>query len=71
MAGTEMNKEAFTLDMDELDGGRQAASGVTSVTSRTTIIGVDEDVEDADATMRDELIILAHDDPIWREELRR
>jgi hypothetical protein len=33
--------------------------------------GVDEDVEGADATMRDELIMMAHDDPIWMEELRR
>ncbi|KAF8341021.1 hypothetical protein F5887DRAFT_1062556 [Amanita rubescens] len=32
---------------------------------------VDEDAEDADATFRDELIMLARDDPIWREELRR
>ncbi|KIL58313.1 hypothetical protein M378DRAFT_332913 [Amanita muscaria Koide BX008] len=33
--------------------------------------GVDEDADDADATFRDELVMLARDDPIWREELRR
>ncbi|KAF8349255.1 hypothetical protein F5887DRAFT_1233630 [Amanita rubescens] len=33
--------------------------------------GVDEDAEGADATMLDQLIMLAHDDPIWKEELRR
>ena len=33
--------------------------------------GVDEDAEDADATFRDELIMLARDDPMWREELRK
>jgi hypothetical protein len=33
--------------------------------------GVDEDAEDVDATFRDELIMLARDDPMWREELRR
>ena len=33
--------------------------------------GVDEDAVDADATFRDELIMLARDDPMWREELRR
>ncbi len=32
---------------------------------------VDEDAEDADATTRDELIMLALDNPIWMEELRR
>jgi hypothetical protein len=81
------------------DGGGQAASGVTAVTSSPTIIGdgggekvagagleqfsvksthglliledVDEDAEDADATTRDELIMLAHDNPMWMEELRR
>jgi hypothetical protein len=33
--------------------------------------GVDEDAEGPDATMLDELIMLAHDDPVWKEELRR
>ena len=34
--------------------------------------GVDEVAEDADATMRDELIMLARDDPTWeRERCRR
>ncbi|KAF5373498.1 hypothetical protein D9615_009488 [Tricholomella constricta] len=33
--------------------------------------GVDEDAEGADATMRDELIMLAHGDPMWTEELRK
>ncbi|KAF8622435.1 hypothetical protein AX15_007019 [Amanita polypyramis BW_CC] len=32
--------------------------------------GVDEDAEDADATIRDELIMLACDDPIWKEVRR-
>ncbi|KAM6495216.1 hypothetical protein JOM56_009839 [Amanita muscaria] len=53
------------------DGGGQAASGVTLVTSSPTIFDVDEDAEDADATTRDELIMLARDNPIWMEELRR
>ncbi|KAM6499330.1 hypothetical protein JOM56_004838 [Amanita muscaria] len=33
--------------------------------------GVDEDAEGPDATMLDHLMMLAHDDPIWSEELRR
>lgn len=33
--------------------------------------GVDEDAEGADSTMRDELIMMARDDLIWMEELRR
>ena len=33
--------------------------------------GVDEDVEDADATMRDELVMLARNSPLWKEELKR
>jgi hypothetical protein len=33
--------------------------------------GVDENAEGADATMLDELIMMAHDDPMWREELRK
>jgi hypothetical protein len=33
--------------------------------------GVDEDAEDADATLLEELIMLARDNPIWEEELRR
>jgi hypothetical protein len=33
--------------------------------------GVDEDAEGADATMRDELIMLAHGDPMWMEELKK
>jgi hypothetical protein len=81
------------------DGGGQAASGVTSVTSSPTMIGdgggekaagagleqfyvkskpgllivddVDEDAEDIGASMRDELIMLARDSPIWMKELRR
>ena len=42
-------------------------------TSRGYLVleGVDEDAEDADATMRDELIMMARHDPIWEEELRR
>jgi hypothetical protein len=33
--------------------------------------GVDEDAEGADATMLDELIMMAPGDPIWMEELRK
>jgi hypothetical protein len=33
--------------------------------------GVDEDAEGADATMLDELIMMAHDNPMWREELKK
>lgn len=32
---------------------------------------VDEDAEGPDATMLDQLLMLAHDDPVWKEELRR
>ncbi|KAM6488870.1 hypothetical protein JOM56_015669 [Amanita muscaria] len=59
------------------DGGGQAASGVTlaagagleqfSVKSTHGLLVL----EDADATTRDELIMLARDNPIWMEELRR
>ncbi|KAF8231671.1 hypothetical protein L208DRAFT_1398526 [Tricholoma matsutake] len=33
--------------------------------------GVDEDAEGADSTMRDELIMMARDDPMWMAELRK
>lgn len=33
--------------------------------------GVDEDAEGPDATMLDDLIMLAHNNPVWQEELRR
>lgn len=44
---------------------------VKSVHGLLVLEDVDEDAEDADATTRDELIMLAHDNPIWMEELRR
>jgi hypothetical protein len=40
------------------------------MSSRPTVSGSQdyEDVEDGNATMRDERIMLAHDNPIWMEE---
>ena len=98
MAGADMNKSNPPHGQTG-DGGGQAASGVMSVTSSSTIIGdgggekiagagleqisvksthgllvledVDEDAEGADATTRDELIMLAHDNLMCMEELRR
>ena len=49
--------------------GRKAAERKTQ--GLLVLEGVDEDAVDADATFRDELIMLARDDPMWREELRR
>lgn len=40
---------------------------VKSSHSLLVLGGVDEDVENAVATMLDEFMLLAHDDPIWRE----
>ncbi|KAF8348845.1 hypothetical protein F5887DRAFT_947840 [Amanita rubescens] len=60
------------------DGGREKTAGagleqfsVKSTHGLLVLEDVDEDAEDADATTRDELIMLAHDNPIWMEELRR
>lgn len=64
-----------TIISDE--GGEKAAGSgleqfsVKSSHSLLILEGVNENVDGADATMRDELIMMAHYDPIWREELRR
>lgn len=39
--------------------------------SRPVSEGADEDAEGADSTMRDELIMMARDDPMWTAELRK
>jgi len=50
------------------DGGGEQAAGAKQL---LVLEGVDEDAEDADATMRAELILLARDSPIWMAELRK
>ena len=39
--------------------------------SRPVLEGADEDAEGADSTMRDELVMMARDDPMWTTELRK
>ena len=56
------------------DGGEKAAgAGLEqfSINGLLVLEGVDEDAEDADATMRDELVMLARNSPLWKEELKR
>jgi hypothetical protein len=60
------------------DGGEEKAAGegLEQLSFKTAcdipvLEGVDEDAEGADATMRDELIMLAHGDPMWMEELKK
>ena len=60
------------------DGGgdKAAGAGLEQLSFKAAhdilvLEGVDEDAEGADATMRDELIMMAHDDPMWMEELRK
>lgn len=64
--------------LSNMGGGEKAAGAGQEQFSFGTandilvLESVDEDVEGADATMRDELIMMAHDgDPIWVEELRK
>jgi hypothetical protein len=51
--------------------GDEQGSSNKSAHGLPVLEDVDEDAEDADATTRDELIMLARDNPIWKEELRR
>jgi hypothetical protein len=60
------------------DGEREKAAGagqdkfsVDPHHGYLVLEGVDKDAEGADATMLDELIMMARDDPMWREELRK
>ncbi|KAF8346407.1 hypothetical protein F5887DRAFT_1182675 [Amanita rubescens] len=59
------------------DGGEKVAGAgleefsVKSSHGLLVLEGVDEDAEGPDATMLDQLMMLAYDDPIWSEELRR
>jgi hypothetical protein len=62
--------------VDESGGENAAGAGLEQFSFKTShnilvLEGVDEDAEGADATMRDELIMLAHGDPMWMEELRK
>ena len=54
-------------------GGPTASEQFAFKVSHELLIleGVDEDAEGADSTMRDELIMMAHDDPMWMAELRK
>ena len=53
------------------DGGGEKAAGAGLEQGLLVLEGVDEDAEGPDATMLDQLMMLAYDDPIWNEELRR
>ena len=49
-------------------GGEKTGLEKYSVKSPLLVLeGVDEDAEDADATLLDEFIMLAPDSPIWEE----
>ena len=56
-------------------GEKAAGAGLENSHVKSThglvLEDVDEDAEDDNATTRDELIMLARDNPIWMEELRR
>lgn len=64
-----------TLNGD--DGGEKAAGeeqeqfAFKASHDLLVLEGVDEDAEGADSTMRDELIMMARDDPMWMAELRK
>ena len=49
------------------------AEGLTAAAVEHLLVleGVDEDAEGADATMRDELAMMARDDPMWMREFRK
>ena len=51
-------------------GGGAAEEGLAKY-ALLTLEDVDEDAADADATTREDLIMLASYNPIWKEELRR
>jgi hypothetical protein len=58
------------------DGGGGATEqgqfkSVKTIHDILTLEGVDEDAEGADATLKDELLMLAHDSPMWMEELEK
>ncbi|KAF8342434.1 hypothetical protein F5887DRAFT_357480 [Amanita rubescens] len=56
------------------EGEEVAEAGVEQFSAKYGLLvleGVDEDAEGPDATMLDELTLLAHDDPVWKGELRR
>lgn len=58
------------------EGEKAAGAGLERFSVKSShgllvLEGVDEDAEGPDATMLDQLMMLAYDDPIWSEELRR
>lgn len=72
-----INHYRETLPLNMYGGDKAAGAGLEQFSFGMTndilvLEDVDEDVEGADATMRDELIMMAHGgDPIWVEELRK
>jgi hypothetical protein len=59
------------ISFPTIDGEELEQFSVKSPHGLLVLEGVDEDAEGADATLLDALIMLAHDDPIWKEELGR
>ena len=55
------------------DGGKAAKEGLALKANNGLLIleDVDEDAQDGDATTLDELLLLAGDNPMWEEDLRR
>ena len=55
------------------DGGKAAEEGLALKANNGLLIleDVDEDAQDGDATTLDELSLLAGDNPMWEEDLRR
>jgi hypothetical protein len=66
--------QADAGEMSVGDDGGAAMKQFTSVKTTHDILvleGVDEDAEGADATFKEELLMLAHDSPMWMEELEK
>ena len=55
------------------DGGKATEEGLALKANNGLLIleDVDEDAQDGDATTLDELLLLAGDNPMWEEDLRR
>ncbi|KAF8349599.1 hypothetical protein F5887DRAFT_947041 [Amanita rubescens] len=76
LSTTRMSVTSSPTIIGDGEGEKAAGAGLEQFSVKSThgllvLEDVDEDAEDADATTRDELIMLAHDNPMWIEELRR
>jgi len=73
--GGEGQADAGEMSVGNDGGAATEREQFTSIktTSHDILVleGVDEDAEGADATLKDELVMLACDSPIWMEELEK